>query len=95
MFGHSNLTNHPTSPQKVIKKLGIFQYEVDADDTPWHVKSTLDIVPPTDSLPNFKGHFPKFSGIKVTTMNEHLATFSNAFINIDANEKRCLYAHIH
>ena len=70
----------------MIKKLGIFSYEVDADATPWLVKSPLNLPPPTDSLPKFKDHLPKFSGNGVTTTNEHLAAFSNACINIGANE---------
>ena len=86
MFSHSNLTNHPTNTQKVIKKLGIFSYEVDADATPCLVKSPLNLPLPTDSLPKFKDHLPKFSGNGVTTANEHLAAFSNACINIGAND---------
>jgi len=77
---------HPTNLQKVIKKLGIFQYEVDADATTWLVKSPLNLVPPPDSLPKFKDHFPKFSRNGVTMPNKHLDAFSNACINIDVND---------
>jgi len=72
-FSHSNPTNHSTNPQKVIKKLVIFQYEVDADATPWLVKSPLNLAPPTDSLPKFKDHLLKSLGNGVTTTNEHSA----------------------
>lgn len=86
MFSHTNPTTHPSNPQKFIKKLGIFQYEVDADATPRLAKSPLNLTPSANSLPKFKDHFPNFSGNRVMMKNKHLAAFSNACINIGAND---------
>jgi len=94
MFSHTNPTAHPSNPRKVIKKLGIFQYEVDVDAMPWLVKSPLNLAPPNDPLPKFKYHLPKFSRNEVMTTKKHLAAFSNACINIDTNDNNvcvCLF----
>lgn len=86
MFSQFHPTHVLNNAQKVINILGIFQYEVDADATPWHVSSPLNIVPATNPLPKFKDHLPKFFGNGVTTANENLVALSNACNNIGAHD---------
>jgi hypothetical protein len=86
MFSQFIPTIIPNNPQKVIKKLGIFQYGADIDATPWHVSSPLNLAPSTAPFPKFKDHFLKFSINKVKSSNEHLSTFSNSCANIGAHD---------
>jgi hypothetical protein len=62
MYSHFNPVQSTTNPAKVIKQYGLFQFEEDANATPWHVSSPLDLTPATTPLPKFKDHLPKFSG---------------------------------
>jgi hypothetical protein len=50
------------------------------------VSSPLNLAPATRPLPKFKEHLPKFSGNNTVNTNEHLVAFSNACLNIEANE---------
>ena len=76
----------PNNPKKVIKKLGIFHYEADADATPWHVTSPLNLTPTTIPFLKFEGHLLKLPGNRVTFVNENLSTFSNVCANIGAHD---------
>jgi hypothetical protein len=69
----------------VIKKLGLFLFEEDATNTPWHVSSLFNLTPAANPLPKFKYHLPKFPGNGTISTKEHLITFSNAFHNIGEN----------
>jgi hypothetical protein len=70
----------------VIKKFGLFQFEEDATNTPWHVSSPLNLAPTANPLPKFKDHLPKFSGNGTISTKEHLISFSNACHNIGEND---------
>jgi hypothetical protein len=61
MHNHFNLVQSTTNPAKVIKKYGLFQFEEDANATPWNISSPLNLNPTTIPLPKFKYYFPKFS----------------------------------
>lgn len=86
MFSQFIPTIVPNNPQKVIKKLDIFQYEKYVDATPWHVASLLNLNLPTIPFPNLKDHLPKFFASKVTSVNKHLSSFSNVCANIGAHD---------
>ena len=86
MYSQFNPILVSNNPQKLINKLGIFQYEVYTDATPWHVPSPLNLAPATAPLPKFKDNLSKFSGNGVTTANEHLSAFYNACVNIGAHD---------
>jgi hypothetical protein len=86
MYNHFNHVQSTTNPAKVIKQYGLFQFEEDANTTPWHVSSPLNLNPTTNPLPKFKDHLPKFSGSGTISVNEHLVAFSNACHNIGAND---------
>jgi hypothetical protein len=74
------------NPQKVVKKSGIFQCEVDVIVTMWHTYSPLNIVLAANTFREFKGRLPIILGNGVNSTNEHMATFSNACDNIDAHD---------
>ena len=57
MFNHYNLVTTPNNPQRVLKKLGIFQYEVYANATLWFVASHLNLALTIDPFPKFKKTF--------------------------------------
>jgi hypothetical protein len=87
LYSHQVLVQSTTNPTKVIKKYEIFQFEEDATTTMWHVSSTLNLAPATQSLPKFKEHLhPRFSRNNTVTTNEHLVAFSSACHNIGAND---------
>jgi hypothetical protein len=65
----------PNNPQKVIKKRGIFQYEVNVDVTPWHVSSPLYMPPTTTPLSKFMDRLPNLLENGVTIANDHLVSF--------------------
>jgi len=45
IFSHQIPLNSTTNPSKVINKFGLFQFEEDATNTPWHVSSPLVVAP--------------------------------------------------
>jgi hypothetical protein len=51
MYSHFNHVQSTTNPAKVIKQYGLFQFEEDANATPWHVSSPLNMNPTTNPLP--------------------------------------------
>jgi hypothetical protein len=86
MYNHFNHVQSTTNPTKVIKQYGLFQLEEDANSTPWHIFSPLNLNPATNPLSKFKYHFPKFSDSGTISVNEHLVSISNACHNKGANE---------
>jgi hypothetical protein len=96
LYNHHIPIQSTTSPTKVIKKYGLFQFEEDATTTPWHVSSPLNLTPTTHPLSKFKEHLPKFSENSTVSINEYLVTFSNACHNIGANNNdtcMCLFVN--
>ena len=85
MYSGYNPTASANDPTKVIKTYGLFQFEEDANTTPWHVPSPLNLAPARQPLPKFKDYLPKFSGNGTCTVKDHLNDFSNACHNIGAN----------
>lgn len=57
-----NSTTSPNNPNKVIKKIGLFQFKEDLNLAPWHVPSPLDLRHSRVPLPKYSDHLPKFSG---------------------------------
>ena len=80
-----NPTVSANDPTKVVKTYGLFRFEEDANDTPWHVPSPLNLTPARQPLPKFKDYLLKFSGNGTCTVEDHLNVFSNACHNIGAN----------
>jgi hypothetical protein len=66
-LNHVPISNHP---QNVLKKSGIFQYEVDVDATQWNVSSPLNIVLATNPFPKFKDCLPNIFKNFGTSTNE-------------------------
>jgi hypothetical protein len=83
---HHILVQSVTNPTKSINKFGLFQFEEDATNTPWHVYSPLNLTLTANLLPKFKDHLPKYSGNGTISTKEHLITFSNACHNIGEND---------
>jgi hypothetical protein len=80
-----------TNIANVIKKYGIFQFEEDVTTTPYHVSSTLNLTPTTQTLPKFEYHLPRLSGNGIVTTNKQLVAFYNACHNIgDNNNYTCM-----
>jgi hypothetical protein len=73
MFSQFNPILVLNNPQKVVKKLHIFEYEVYVNATLWHTFYPLNIALTIDPLPKFKDHILKFSRDGVTS----LGIFSN------------------
>jgi hypothetical protein len=86
LYSHHIHVQSTTNPTKVIKTYGLFQFEENATNTPWHVSYPINLAPTTRPLPKFKDNIPKFSRNNTVTTNEHLVEFSNACHNIGANE---------
>lgn len=59
---------------------------MDANATPWHIQSPLNLSPVNGPLPKFNDHFPKLSVGGTINSKEHLITFSNTFHNIGEND---------
>jgi hypothetical protein len=94
-YSHQIPVQSTTNPTKVIKKYRLFLFEEDANTTPWHVSSPLNLAPATCPLPKFKEHLPRFSRNNTLTTTEHLVGFSNACHNIGANDNdTCMHLFV-
>lgn len=85
MYNRYNPVIYTNDLTKVIKKKKLFRFEEDANDTPWHVPSPLNLNPARQPLPKFKDYLPKFSRNGPCMVEDHLNDFSNAFHNIGVN----------
>ena len=91
MFSQYNPIINPTNPQKFKKIMDILQYEVNVDPTPQCVTFPWNLAPTTNPYKKCTYHLPKFSGNGMKSMNEHLTTFSNAYVSIWAhNNDTCI-----
>jgi hypothetical protein len=86
MYIHYNHVQSTKNPAKIVKKYGLFQFEEDANTTPWHVSSPFNLNPTTKPLQKFKDNLPKSFGSGTISINEHLVAFSNACHNIGVND---------
>jgi hypothetical protein len=86
MYSHFNHVQSTTNPTKVIKQYGLFQFEEDANATPWNVSSPLDLAQPPLLFQSLKIIFLNFLVMELFQINEHLVSFSNACHNIGENE---------
>jgi len=85
IYSGYNLVIFASDPTKVVKKYGLFHFEEDANDTPWHVPFPLNLNYARKPLPKFKYYLPKFSRNDTCMIEDHLNVFLNAFHNIRAN----------
>ena len=85
MYNRYNPITSTNESTKFINKYGLLHFEEDANDTPWHVPSPLNLNPARQPLPKFKDYLPKFSGNGTCTVEDHLNAFSNSCHNIGEN----------